>query len=183
VEALQASRGATVWLTGLPAAGKTSIAEVVEQRLREEGRPVLWLDGDELRRGLSRDLGFSADDRAENVRRAGEVACLVAEAGVVAVVSLISPYAAHRAAVRSRHEELGVPFTEVWVSTPAEVCESRDPKGLWVRARAGELSGFTGVDDPYEAPEAAELVVGPWQTAEEAAAEVLRCLASQGWHV
>ena len=177
MEALQASRGATVWLTGLPAAGKTSIAEVVEQRLREQGRPVLWLDGDELRRGLSRDLGFAAADRTENVRRAGEVACLVAEAGVVAVVSLISPYAAHRAAVRSRHEELGVPFTEVWVSTPAEVCEGRDPKGLWGRARAGELPGFTGVDDPYEAPEAAELVVGPWQTAEEAAAEVLGALA------
>lgn len=109
---------------------------------------MLWLDGDELRRGLSRDLGFSAADRAENVRRAGEVACLVAEAGVVAVVSLISPYAADRAAVRRRHEQLGVPFTEVWVSTPAEVCERRDPKGLWGRARAGELSGFTGVDDP-----------------------------------
>ncbi len=171
-----APRGATVWLTGLPAAGKTSIAGAVEHRLREEGRPVLWLDGDELRRGLSRDLGFGAADRAENVRRAGEVACLVAKAGVVAVVSLISPYAADRAAVRSRHEERGVPFTEVWVSTPPEVCEGRDPKGLWSRARAGELSGFTGVDDPYEAPEAAELVVGAWQTVEEAAGEVLRAL-------
>lgn len=172
-----APKGATAWLTGLPAAGKTSIAELVERRLREEGRPVLWLDGDELRRGLSRDLGFSAEARAENVRRAGEVACLVADAGVVTVVSLISPYVADRAAVRSRHDDLCVPFIEVWVSTPAEVCERRDPKGLWRRARAGELPDFTGVDDPYEAPEAAELVVGPWQTAEEAAAEVLRALA------
>ncbi len=177
MDAPQAPKGATVWLTGLPAAGKTSIAQVVAHRLRGEGRPVLWLDGDELRRGLSRDLGFSAVDRAENVRRAGEVACLVADAGVVAVVSLISPYAADRAAVRSRHEELGVHFTEVWVSTSAEVCERRDPKGLWGRARAGEISGFTGVDDPYEAPEAAELVVGSWQTEEEAAGEVLRALA------
>lgn len=178
MHAAQGSRGATVWLTGLPAAGKTSIAEAVAQRLRQDGRLVLWLDGDELRRGLSRDLGFSAADRAENVRRAGEVACLVAGAGVVAVVSLISPYAADRAAVRSRHEEFGVRFTEVWVSTPAEVCERRDPKGLWSRARAGELSGFTGVDDPYEAPEAPELVVGSWQTVEEAAGEVLWALAA-----
>ena len=176
VDVSHASRGATAWLTGLPAAGKSSIAAIVERRLREQGRPVLWLDGDELRRGLSRDLGFSAADRAENVRRAGEVACLTATAGVVAVVSLISPYAADRAAVRRRHEELGVPFTEVWVSTAAEVCESRDPKGLWGRARAGELTGFTGVDDPYEPPEAADVVVGPWQTAAQAADAVLRAL-------
>ena len=165
--------GATAWLTGLPGAGKTTVAGALTLRLRELGRPVLWLDGDVLRRGLCRDLGFSAEDRAENVRRAGEVACLVAQSGVVAVVSLISPYAADRGAVRARHAEHGAPFVEVFVSTPAEICERRDPKGLWARARAGELKGFTGVDDPYEAPEAPELAVGPWQTPEEAAAEVL----------
>jgi len=173
VEAIQAAGGATAWFTGLPGAGKTTIARELETRLREQGRTVLWLDGDELRRGLCRDLGFSAADRAENVRRAGEVACLTAEAGVVAVVSLISPYAADRHAVRARHTEHGVPFVEVFVSTPAEVCERRDPKGLWAKARAGELKDFTGVDDPYETPEAPEATVGPWQTPQDAAAEVL----------
>lgn len=168
-----ALRGATAWFTGLPGAGKTTIALAVAARLRERGQPVLWLDGDELRRGLCRDLGFSAEDRAENVRRAGEVACLVAQTGVVAVVSLISPYAADRARVRARHSEQGAPFIEIFVSTPAEVCESRDPKGLWARARAGELTAFTGVDDPYEAPSAPESTVGPWQTPAEAAETVL----------
>ncbi|HLM28209.1 MAG TPA: adenylyl-sulfate kinase [Thermoleophilaceae bacterium] len=172
-EAVRAPGGATVWFTGLPAAGKTTVARALEVKLREQGRTVLWLDGDELRRGVCRDLGFSAEDRAENVRRAGEIACLVAGAGVVAVVSLVSPYAADRAAVRARHAEHGAQFTEVHVATPPEVCEQRDPKGLWARARAGELTSFTGVDDPYEAPEAPELAVGPWQTPEEAAAEVL----------
>ncbi len=176
MEAIRAPGGATAWITGLPGAGKTTIAGALEAELRAQGRSVLWLDGDELRRGLCRDLGFSAEDRAENVRRAGEVACLVAGAGVVAVVSLISPYAADRAAVRARHREHGASFVEVFVSTPPEICEERDPKGLWARARAGELTGFTGVDDPYEQPAEPELAVGPWQTPEEAAAAVLERL-------
>jgi bifunctional enzyme CysN/CysC len=166
------ARGATIWITGLPCAGKTTLAAATERLLREEGSWVLSLDGDELRRGLCRDLGFSAEDRAENVRRAGEVAGLVAEAGGITVVALISPYAADRAGVRARHAERGVRFVEVHVATPPDVCEERDPKGLWARARAGELTGFTGVDDPYEAPEAPELSVGPLQTPEEAAADV-----------
>ena len=165
--------GATVWLTGLPGAGKTTLALATEQQLRDQGRWVLRLDGDELRQGLCRDLGFSTEERAENVRRAGEVACLVARAGGITVVALISPYAADRAAVRARHAEQGVRFLEVHVCTSAEVCEERDPKGMWARARAGELPGFTGVDDPYEPPLAPELSFGTGQTPEEAAGEVL----------
>ena len=165
--------GATIWLTGLPAAGKTTLARATEQLLLDRGQWVLRLDGDELRRGLCRDLGFSAEDRAENVRRAGEVACLVAGAGGVTIVALISPYAADRAAVRARHAEQGARFVEVHVCTSAEVCEERDPKGMWARARAGDLPGFTGVDDPYEPPPAPELAVGPGQTPQESAGEVL----------
>ncbi len=122
---------------------------------------MLRLDGDELRQGLCRDLGFSAEDRAENVRRAGEVACLVAGAGGITVVALISPYAADRAAVRARHAEQGARFLEVHVCTSAEVCEERDPKGMWARARAGDLPGFTGVDDPYEPPPRPSCPWGP----------------------
>ena len=110
------------------------------------------LDGDNLRHGLNGDLGFSADDRAENVRRVGEVARLFADAGVVALVPLISPYRAGRDHARALHEAAGLPFVEVFVDTPIEVCEQRDPKGLYAKARAGELTGFTGIDDPYEAP-------------------------------
>ena len=170
---MPAAAGATIWVTGLPAAGKTTLALACERLLQGRSRWVLRLDGDELRQGLCRDLGFSAEDRAENVRRAGEIACLVAAAGGVTIVALISPYAADRAAVRARHAEQGVRFVEVYVCTPAEVCEERDPKGMWARARAGDLPGFTGVDDPYEPPLAPELSVGPGETPEHAAAEVL----------
>jgi adenylyl-sulfate kinase len=169
----RASRGATVWFTGLPSSGKSTIAAVVEERLVAGGRPAYLLDGDNLRHGLNGDLGFSADDRAENVRRAGEVAALFADAGVVALVSLVSPYAADRDRARRAHEEAGLPFAEAYVSTPPEECERRDPKGLWARARAGELTGFTGVDDPYEAPPSPELTLGPELTPEEAADAVL----------
>ena len=170
---MPAAHGATLWLTGLPAAGKTTLAHAVEGSLRGQDRMVLRLDGDELRRGLCRDLGFSAEDRAENVRRAGEVACLVAAAGGVTIVALISPYAADRAAVRARHAEHGADFIEVHLATPPELCEQRDPKGHWARARAGQLPGFTGVDDPYEPPEAPEVAITPELAPEEAASEVL----------
>ena len=116
------------------------------------GRPAYLLDGDNLRHGLNADLGFSAADRAENVRRVGEVARLFADAGLVAVVSLVSPYRADRDRVRAMHEAAGLRFVEVFVDTPLEVCEARDPKGMYAKARAGEITGFTGVDDPYEAP-------------------------------
>jgi bifunctional enzyme CysN/CysC len=153
------TRGATVWITGLPASGKSTLAAALELRLVESGRPAYLLDGDNLRHGLNGDLGFSEADRAENVRRAAHVARLIADAGVVALVSLVSPYAAERARARALHDEAGLPFLEVWVDTPLAECERRDPKGLYARARAGELPDLTGVGAPYEAPTAADLVV------------------------
>ncbi|HLS77652.1 MAG TPA: adenylyl-sulfate kinase [Nocardia sp.] len=157
----RATRGATVWLTGLSGSGKSTVAVELERRLVAEGRPAYLLDGDNLRHGLNADLGFSAADRAENVRRVGEVARLFADAGVVAVVSLISPYRADRERARAVHEAAGLPFLEVFVDTPLEICEARDPKGMYAKARAGEIRGFTGVDDPYEAPEQPALVLRP----------------------
>jgi bifunctional enzyme CysN/CysC len=154
-------QGATLWFTGLSGSGKSTVAAEVERRLVEAGRPAYLLDGDNVRHGLNGDLGFSAADRAENVRRVGHVARLFADGGVVAVVPLISPYRADRDLIRALHAEAGLPFVEVFVDTPIELCEQRDPKGLYAKARAGEITGFTGVDDPYEAPERAELVLRP----------------------
>jgi len=155
------SRGATVWFTGLSGSGKSTVATECERLLVAAGRPAYVLDGDNVRHGLNADLGFSAEDRAENVRRVGHVARLLADAGVVALVPLVSPYRADRDAVRRLHEEADLPFAEVFVDTPIEECERRDPKGLYAKARAGEIRGFTGVDDPYEAPAAPELVLRP----------------------
>jgi bifunctional enzyme CysN/CysC len=157
----RATQGLTVWLTGLSASGKSSVAVELERRLVAAGRPAYLLDGDNLRHGLNGDLGFSAEDRAENVRRVGEVARLFADAGVVAVVSLISPYRADRDRVRAAHAAAALPFVEVFVDTPLELCESRDPKGMYARARAGEITGFTGIDDPYETPHEPDLVLRP----------------------
>jgi bifunctional enzyme CysN/CysC len=154
-------RGLTVWLTGLPASGKSAVALAVERLLIAAGRPAYVLDGDVIRRGLGADLGFSAADRAENVRRVGEVAQLLADAGVIAVVSLVSPYADGRARVRNAHQAAGLPFFEIFVDTPVEVCEARDPKGLYARARSGQIQGLTGVDDPYEPPQAPHLRLRP----------------------
>ncbi|HXE46355.1 MAG TPA: adenylyl-sulfate kinase [Conexibacter sp.] len=150
-------RGATVWFTGLPASGKSTISAAVEARLVREGRPAYRLDGDNLRHGVCGDLGFSAADRDRNVRRTAEVARLFADAGVVAIVSVVSPYAEARRFARELHERDGLRFVEVFVNTPIEVCEERDPKGLYARAKAGELRGFTGVDDPYEPPREPDL--------------------------
>ncbi|WP_174190025.1 adenylyl-sulfate kinase [Nocardia barduliensis] len=157
----RATRGLTVWLTGLSGSGKSTVAVELERRLVAAGRPAFLLDGDNLRHGLNSDLGFSAADREENVRRVGEVAKLFAEAGVVAVVSLISPYRADRDRVRAAHEAAGIPFLEVFVDTPLAVCEARDPKGMYAKARAGEIRDFTGIDAPYEAPTEAEIVLRP----------------------
>jgi bifunctional enzyme CysN/CysC len=154
-------RGATVWFTGLSGSGKSTVAVEVERQLVAAGRAAYVLDGDNLRHGLNADLGFSADDRTENIRRVGEVARLFADAGVVAAVPVISPYRADRDRVRAIHGEAGVPFLEVWVDTPLDVCEQRDPKGLYKKARAGEITGFTGIDDPYEPPENPELHLTP----------------------
>ena len=155
------SVGLTVWFTGLSGSGKSTVAVEVERRLLGAGRPAYLLDGDNLRHGLNGDLGFSAADRSENVRRVGEVARLFADAGVVALVPVISPYVADRARVREAHDVAGLRFVEVFVDTPLELCERRDPKGLYAKARAGEISGFTGIDDPYEPPSEPELTLTP----------------------
>jgi bifunctional enzyme CysN/CysC len=157
----RATTGLTVWLTGLSGSGKSSVAVEVERRLVASGRPAYMLDGDNLRHGLNADLGFGAADRAENVRRVGEVAKLLADAGVVTLVSLVSPYRADRDRARAAHLEAGLPFVEIFVDTPLEICEARDPKGLYAKARAGELTQFTGIDDPYEPPLSPNLVLRP----------------------
>jgi bifunctional enzyme CysN/CysC len=153
--------GATIWLTGLPASGKSTIADELESRLVADGVSAYRLDGDNLRHGINGNLGFSAEDRAENVRRTAHVARLLADSGTIAIPSLVSPYETDRADARKIHEDIGLDFIEVFVNTPLEECERRDPKGLYARARAGEISGMTGIDDPYEAPESPELVVHP----------------------
>lgn len=158
----RSARGATLWLTGLPGAGKSTIASELELRLLRAGVEAYRLDGDVLRSGLNADLGFLPADRAENVRRIAHVARLFADAGVVAIVSVISPFRADRDAARRLHELSGepvLPFLEVHVSTPLDVCEQRDPKGLYRRARAGEIRDLTGVGSPYEAPLKPELVL------------------------
>ena len=154
-------QGATVWFTGLPGAGKTTVATAVEARLIDEGRSAYRLDGDNLRHGLCSDLGFSKDDREINVGRVGEMAKLFADSGTVALVALVSPYEACRERVRETHEREGLPYIEVYVNTPAQECARRDPKGLYARAQSGQLSGMTGVDDPYESPRAPEVELTP----------------------
>ncbi len=161
VRAERATAGATVWLTGLSASGKSSVAVELERQLVASSRPAYMLDGDNLRHGLGADLSFSVADRAENVRRTGEVAKLFADAGVVAIVSLISPYAADRTAVREAHARARLPFMEIFVDTPLEICEQRDPKGMYALARAGKIRNFTGVDDPYEPPASPHLRLRP----------------------
>jgi bifunctional enzyme CysN/CysC len=151
--------GATVWLTGLPASGKSTIAVALERQLLAHGRAAYLIDGDNIRHGLSDDLGFSAGDRAEHARRVGHVARLFADSGVVAVVSLVSPFRSDREIPRKLHEAAGLPFIEVHVDTSVDECARRDPKGLYARARAGEMKGFTGVDSPYEPPDEPEIHV------------------------
>ena len=148
-----------MWFTGLSGSGKSSVAVELERQLVAAGRAAYLLDGDNLRQGLNEDLGFSAADRDENVRRVGEVAALFADAGMVALVPLVSPYRAARDAVRRRVTDAGLAFLEVHVATSLAECEQRDPKGLYAQARAGTLKGLTGVDDPYEAPTSPELVL------------------------
>jgi adenylyl-sulfate kinase len=173
--------GATVWFTGLSGSGKSTVAVAVERRLVAAGRPAYVLDGDNLRHGLNADLGFSPADRTENIRRVGEVARLMADAGVVALVPVISPYRADRDRARAIHGAAGVPFLEVFVDTPLATCESRDPKGLYAKARAGEITSFTGLDAPYEAPEAPDLRLTPRDGPPDAQADrVLAALAARG---
>jgi bifunctional enzyme CysN/CysC len=173
--------GATVWLTGLPAAGKSTIGRALEERLVAAGRPAYLLDGDNLRHGLNGDLGFDEAARAENVRRTAHVARLLAESGAVALVSLVSPYASDRELAAALHAAEDLSFVEVFVSTPLEQCERRDPKGLYARARAGELPGMTGVDAPYEAPTQPDVVLHTCEEGIDAAVDrVLEALAARG---
>jgi bifunctional enzyme CysN/CysC len=171
-----AQTGAVVWMTGLPASGKSSIAHALEETLLSSGRSAYVLDGDNLRHGLNGDLGFSDADRAENVRRTAHVARLLADAGSVAIVSLVSPFAADREQARALVEAEGLPFLEVWVSTPVEECERRDPKGLYAKARAGQVQGFTGVDGAYEPPASPDLELGTELNVEQAATRLLEAL-------
>jgi len=173
--------GATVWLTGLPGAGKSTIAGAVEERLVAVGQSAFLLDGDNLRHGLNGDLGFDEQARGENVRRTAHVARLFAESGTIALVGLVSPYSADRKEAAAMHAAVELDFIEVFVNAPLELCEQRDPKGLYARARAGELCGFTGVGAPYEAPAQPDLVLSPCEeTVQDEADRVLEVLAARG---
>jgi bifunctional enzyme CysN/CysC len=151
--------GFVLWFTGLSGSGKSTYAIQMQKQLHLRGMAAFILDGDNLRHGLCSNLGFTPEDRAENIRRVGEVAKLMAEAGLIAICSLISPYQAERNRVRESCQKDEIPFAEVFVNTPLEVCEARDPRGLYKRARAGEIKDFTGVNAPYEAPDAPELEI------------------------
>ena len=195
-EKLNGNKGCVLWFTGLSASGKSTVANVVDHLLHREGKRSFVLDGDNVRHGLNAGpgmlkdihgeefakrfgLGFSAQDREENIRRVGAVAKLFSEAGLVAITAFISPYRIDRDRVRQMLPEGD--FIEVFVDTPIEVCEQRDPKGLYKKARAGELKGFTGIDDPYEAPQNPELVLdGGAKTPEQLAQEVIDCLKNRG---
>jgi bifunctional enzyme CysN/CysC len=174
-------RGATVWITGLPASGKSTIAAALEERLVRLGVPAYLLDGDNLRHGLNGDLGFDHAARVENIRRTAHVARLLADSGAVALVSLVSPYTADRRRARSLHEELGLDFVETWVNTPLEECERRDPKGFYAKARSGEIESFTGISDPYEPPERPDIeILGAEEDPVAAAERVIEALRGLG---
>jgi adenylylsulfate kinase len=180
-EKLLNQKGVTIWFTGLSACGKSTIAFTVEHALVERGHLAYCLDGDNVRFGLNKNLGFSAEDREENIRRIGEVAKLYADTGILTCTSFISPYRKDRDEARKLHQEADLPFVEVLVDVPIELCEERDPKGLYKKARAGEIKGFTGIDDPYEAPEKPELVIRNVDiTPEEAALQVIGYLEDKG---
>jgi adenylylsulfate kinase len=176
---LNGHRGCTVWLTGLSGSGKSTIAVDLEKRLLERGVRTYILDGDNIRHGLNKNLGFSPEDRTENIRRIGEVAKLFTDAGLVAITAFISPYRADRDQVRALMR-VG-DFIEVFVDCPVEVCEQRDVKGLYKKARAGEIKEFTGISAPYEAPAKAELTINTaGQSVEESAKQILEYLERQG---
>ena len=151
--------GATVWMTGLSGSGKSTVAHRCEMAVVKAGRPAYTLDGDNIRHGLNAGLGFDAEDRVENVRRIGEVARLMADAGIIVFAPLISPYAEGRLAAKYQHCDADIAFYEVHISTPLDVCEERDTKGFYAKARAGEITDFTGISAPYEAPEHPDLTI------------------------
>lgn len=178
-EYLLQQRGVLVWLTGLPSSGKSTIGFTTEHLLVESGHLAYVLDGDNIRHGLNKNLGFSPEDRAENIRRIGEVGRLFVDAGFILLTSFVSPYKADRARVRALFDEGD--FLEIFIDTPVELCEKRDPKGLYKKARKGEISNFTGVSDPYEKPENPELVISTAECSpQEAALQVVDMLAERG---
>jgi bifunctional enzyme CysN/CysC len=168
---LKGQKPCVVWLTGLSASGKSTIANALEQRLHSMGRHTMLLDGDNVRHGLSKDLGFTESDRVENIRRIGEVAKLMMEAGLIVITAFISPYQAERDMVRKLIADGG--FVEIYVSTPLAICEQRDPKGIYKKARRGEIQNFTGISAPYEAPHNPEIILDTTEITVENASEVI----------
>lgn len=184
-ERLLGQKGAILWFTGLSASGKSTVACTLEHMLNERGHYTVLLDGDNIRHGLNKDLGFSAEDRAENIRRIGEMAKVLADNGVITLTSFISPYRADRERVRQRMGVGG--FLEVFMKVPIEICEQRDPKGLYKKARAGQIKNFTGIDDPYEEPLLPEVIIEPYRadgthrTPEDMAEQILDYLEAHGY--
>jgi adenylylsulfate kinase len=178
---LMKQKGVTLWFTGLSGSGKSTVAVALEEALYERGHLSYRLDGDNIRFGINKNLGFSAEDRTENIRRIGEIAKLFVDSSIIALSSFISPYREDRDKVRQLHEESGMPFVEVYVDCALAEAEKRDPKGLYKKARAGEIKNFTGIDDPYEAPENPEIHLKTDQmTLEEEVAAVITYLEQQG---
>ncbi|MEH6466307.1 MAG: adenylyl-sulfate kinase [Porticoccus sp.] len=179
---LMGQKGATIWFTGLSGSGKSTVAVALESALYERGKLAYRLDGDNIRLGINKNLGFSAEDRTENIRRIGEIAKLFVDSATIALSSFISPYRADRDKVRQLHDEAGVDFIEVFVDCSLEEAEKRDPKGLYKKARAGEIKNFTGIDDPYEAPENPEIHLHTDQmTLDEEVAVMIHYLESNGF--
>ena len=177
---LMGQRGATLWLTGLSGSGKSTIAVAVEQLLMSQGNFAYRLDGDNVRHGINRNLGFSAEDRTENIRRVGEISKLFADSGCIVLSSFISPYVKDRDLCRTIHKEAELPFIEIYVKCPLDVAEERDPKGLYKKARSGEIPNFTGISDPYEEPTQADLVLNTAElTLEEEVDRIMQYLQNK----
>ncbi|MGJ8686681.1 MAG: adenylyl-sulfate kinase [Spongiibacteraceae bacterium] len=171
--AMLKQKGATLWFTGLSGSGKSTVAVALEKALMEQGHLCYRLDGDNIRLGINKNLGFSAEDRAENIRRIGEISKLFVDTGVIVLSSFVSPYRADRDLVRTLHDDGDMAFIEVHLDVPLAVAEERDPKGLYKKARAGEIKNFTGIDDPYEAPTNAELVLNSHELSLQEEVDVL----------
>lgn len=180
-ETMLQQKGCTIWMTGLPSSGKSTLAFTLEHALVQRSRLTYVLDGDNVRHGLNKNLSFSAEDREENIRRIGEVAKLFSDAGFITITSFISPYRKDREIARRIHNEAGLFFVEIFIDAPVEICEQRDPKGLYKKARRGEIRGFTGIDDPYEPPENPELIIKSGElTPQEGAMKLLGYLVEKG---
>ncbi len=180
-ENLLKQKGCTIWMTGLSASGKSTLSFTLEHALVQRRRLAYVLDGDNIRHGLNKNLGFSPEDREENIRRIGEVARLFADSGFITMTSFISPYRRDRRIARDIHEAAGLFYAEVFVDASIEICEERDPKGLYKRARKGELKNFTGIDDPYETPEHPDLIIDTGKlTPQEGAMKILGFLVEKG---